>query len=309
MGALPPSPLEPPGLRTAPIWTPSPTRPVIVISTAYSQVGVSQPSSPGTASFTAHGYLNSEDCQWTISCPMDAHQCTLVPDFSGVNATSYRAVLYRNGVQLADVASPPGGLSLMDSFQGTTPVSVAAVIPTGGGPALMRIICITSPCPGWPVTMGGQLYLADRIDLIPINPSPGTSIKIPQELTSLDLSLNEIGQFVVNGSSLRRGGTQVDAPEPAIALEFTRPQLSPNPALGPVQVSFALPQAARARVAVLDVAGRTVRALADASYPAGIHRLTWDGRTEKGAKAPAGIYFLRVESGDQVRVSRMTRLW
>ena len=76
-----------------------------------------------------------------------------------------------------------------------------------------------------------------------------------------------------------------------------------------VRVVFALPQAARARVSVIDVAGRQVHGLADASFAAGAHELKWDGRDDSGNASAAGVYFVRIESGKSARVARVTRLW
>ena len=102
--------------------------------------------------------------------------------------------------------------------------------------------------------------------------------------------------------------TDVSLTDPETALEFRRPYFSPNPALGSVRVVFALPQAARARVSVIDVAGRQVHGLADASFAAGAHELRWDGRDDSGNASAAGVYFVRIESGKSARVPRVTRL-
>ena len=56
-----------------------------------------------------------------------------------------------------------------------------------------------------------------------------------------------------------------------------------------------LGRAARADVAVLDVGGRTARAVLRAEWlEAGSHPVEWDGRLESGARAPQGLYWLHV---------------
>jgi hypothetical protein len=52
-----------------------------------------------------------------------------------------------------------------------------------------------------------------------------------------------------------------------------------------------------AEVQLFDVRGRLVRRIAQGSYPAGYHAAVWDGRDERGALVPAGVYFLRTRSG------------
>jgi cytochrome c peroxidase len=61
-------------------------------------------------------------------------------------------------------------------------------------------------------------------------------------------------------------------------------------------------------VGVYDPSGRRVRTLAagvDASKTA---TLVWDGRTDAGASAPAGIYFLHVQSGAHRTIHKVLRL-
>ena len=52
-----------------------------------------------------------------------------------------------------------------------------------------------------------------------------------------------------------------------------------------------------------DVAGRRVRNLVRDTRSVGEYADRWDGRDEDGKKAPAGVYFARLEANGQ-RVSR-----
>jgi hypothetical protein len=84
---------------------------------------------------------------------------------------------------------------------------------------------------------------------------------------------------------------------------------SPNPVLDRGLVSVTLPRSGDLRVDVLDPAGRLVRTLAGGTYPAGDVALAWDGRTESGAAAPAGMYLIRAETaGGGQAVRRWTLL-
>lgn len=85
-------------------------------------------------------------------------------------------------------------------------------------------------------------------------------------------------------------------------------QVGPNPCRGSASLHFVLPSAARARVTLHDVTGREVAHLIDAELDAGTHDLTWSGRTQAGAPAPAGIYFARLEAGGRVCTERIVRL-
>jgi hypothetical protein len=63
----------------------------------------------------------------------------------------------------------------------------------------------------------------------------------------------------------------------------------PNPSTGQTTLSFDLPRAGRAVVAIYDVGGRIVATLHDGAIEAGRHTLTWDGRARGRALAP-GVY-------------------
>jgi hypothetical protein len=74
--------------------------------------------------------------------------------------------------------------------------------------------------------------------------------------------------------------------EPVFALFGLRP----SPAIGPVQVAFALPSGGPARLELLDVAGRRILRREVGSLGTGRHVVDLRGRTA----LPAGIYFIRL---------------
>jgi hypothetical protein len=86
----------------------------------------------------------------------------------------------------------------------------------------------------------------------------------------------------------------VDPPQGSARLAFAA---SPIPALGDLTVRFTLPRAVpRAELVVFDPSGRRVRTLARGPLDAGDHRYVWDGRGDDGARAPAGIFFIRLDT-------------
>ncbi len=61
------------------------------------------------------------------------------------------------------------------------------------------------------------------------------------------------------------------------------------------QLSFTLSRTSAVSAEVLNIAGRVVRTVAaDRDLDTGVQSLTWDGRNTSGAKAPAGMYLVRV---------------
>lgn len=93
--------------------------------------------------------------------------------------------------------------------------------------------------------------------------------------------------------------TAVEAP-PASGAGL---RLGPNPAASSVQVELAPERAAELKVEVFDVRGVRVRTLRNGRFAAGRHRLSWDLRDASGARARAGIYWVRT-TGAAARAAR-----
>lgn len=81
--------------------------------------------------------------------------------------------------------------------------------------------------------------------------------------------------------------------------------IAPDPAVGDTYVAFTLPATGRARVEVLDVAGRRVALLAEGVRPAGRYELRWSPR-QSGAKT--GVYFVRLATSSGTLVRRLVAL-
>jgi flagellar hook assembly protein FlgD len=59
------------------------------------------------------------------------------------------------------------------------------------------------------------------------------------------------------------------------------------------------------RLDIYDLAGRRVRRLADAEYPAGLHSLVWDGRNDHGLSVGSGLYLYRWTAGNHAAARTM----
>jgi flagellar hook assembly protein FlgD len=58
-------------------------------------------------------------------------------------------------------------------------------------------------------------------------------------------------------------------------------------------------------VKIYDVLGRRVKTLIDSEKNEGLHSVQWDGRNSVGVDVAAGIYFARLESGTQTRITKL----
>jgi hypothetical protein len=97
-----------------------------------------------------------------------------------------------------------------------------------------------------------------------------------------------------------------DSPSPVASLRLEAAR--PNPTTGRASLRFELPQAGKVDLTILDVTGRRVRHLVDASFPAGIHACAWNGDDDQGRVVPAGTYWARFQSGSRILTQKFTIL-
>jgi flagellar hook capping protein FlgD len=104
------------------------------------------------------------------------------------------------------------------------------------------------------------------------------------------------------------GGGVAAAPLEKVA-RFAAPTAHPNPAHGGTTISFDLAIAGPVTVTVYDAAGKRVRTLVpEQELPSGRKVVSWDGTSNGGTPAGAGIYFVRVTVGSVSVASRLAIL-
>ncbi len=106
----------------------------------------------------------------------------------------------------------------------------------------------------------------------------------------------------------REGGQAVVISEPVSVLaglagRFELVRVTPNPAFGPLRISFTLAREAEVEMDVIDLQGRYVASLVNGSRKAGAHSVEWFG-----SSAAPGIYFLDYRYPGGHQVERIIRL-
>ena len=81
-----------------------------------------------------------------------------------------------------------------------------------------------------------------------------------------------------------------------------------NPFSLETRLAFELPRAGRARISIVDLAGRRVADLLDEERPAGRHAVSWRGRTARGSTAAGGVYLAVLEYEGVSRAIRIVHL-
>ncbi|MBK9304426.1 MAG: hypothetical protein IPM94_11195 [bacterium] len=81
---------------------------------------------------------------------------------------------------------------------------------------------------------------------------------------------------------------------------------NPNPFNPATEIEFALASDTPVSARVFDAGGKLRRVLlSDASRPAGVIRLRWDGRDDAGRALPSGVYFCEVKTGTERSACKM----
>jgi hypothetical protein len=88
---------------------------------------------------------------------------------------------------------------------------------------------------------------------------------------------------------------------PAVALSPGKP----NPFSASTAIRFSVPEGGHVKLAVYSMNGRLVATLHDGFSATGEHLVEWDGRTETGSPASAGLYFVRLIVGSESHVQKL----
>src|SRR5262245_6449226 len=107
----------------------------------------------------------------------------------------------------------------------------------------------------------------------------------------------------VLGPSALQATSHVAAPARTLLLAP-----APNPARGPVQVTFALAHAGRVDLAIYSVDGRRVRTLAGGEMAAGAYHLLWTGDDDGRRGAQPGVYFAQLVANGRRFTQKLVHL-
>ncbi len=80
---------------------------------------------------------------------------------------------------------------------------------------------------------------------------------------------------------------------------FSLSPANPNPFTSKTTVQYELEKAVNVDISVYNMLGQKVRDLFSGKQSAGTHSVSWDGREDSGEKLSSGVYFFRVEVGDE----------
>lgn len=148
----------------------------------------------------------------------------------------------------------------------------------------------------------------------------------PDVLSPLDPDLNQdlplLGDLVANVQAARSAydarlaglPTLLDFPGTAPAPPDTEPgegsvvfQNFPNPFVDATTIQYRIATAAEVDLRVFDLTGRQIATLVDGVQEADDYTISWNGRSDEGMEAAAGVYVVRLEAGGEVSTIRAVK--
>ena len=163
----------------------------------------------------------------------------------------------------------------------------------------------------------GSVYLTDLVgDRVRRFTREGTLVSLYRraetEVTVPSLALDPNGELVLAEMSQNqwtRLPVIAAASAASVPAEFALRPIVQMLGGGPVTLQLAIPSPGTLGAEIFSLDGRRVFTVPSAGCEAGDRRITWDTRTDEGRRAPAGLYFVRVQFHDGVRtITRSGRI-
>jgi hypothetical protein len=110
-----------------------------------------------------------------------------------------------------------------------------------------------------------------------------------------DANSRRLLKQAIEWAALGTSGISGPAAKPALRAELRG--AAPSPFRFRTTISYSLPAAGRARLAVYDLAGKLVKVIASGTLPAGAGQSTWNRTDDAGKTVACGVYFCRLQAG------------
>ncbi len=90
--------------------------------------------------------------------------------------------------------------------------------------------------------------------------------------------------------------------------DFVLRQNYPNPFNPSTNIQFELPTESHVQLSVYNLLGQRIAVLLDENKVAGVYTVQWNGKDDSGRPVSSGIYLVKLEAGNQIKIRRMTLL-
>ncbi len=119
------------------------------------------------------------------------------------------------------------------------------------------------------------------------------SIRIDWPSKRFDILTNvAAGSYVITEGSTNA----VDDGNNELPLRFALQQNYPNPFNPTTTIQYALAKQAKVSLRIYNLLGEEVARLVDREQPAGVYRVSWNGKDGRGVALPSGLYLYKIET-------------
>ena len=202
---------------------------------------------------------------------------------------------------------------------GDGPIDVAVVEREDPVPLLLSGLTIENVADGvrltWRATPDGgvESFVIDRGPAVGSWERLASGLPVSRANEYVDRTVRPDHHYAYRVGAVRRGAVEW---LPGVTLVRRRAEtrrlaihnVFPNPSRSSVSFEVGSPRAAGGRLELLDVRGRRVRSLDVGRLPAGLSRLSWDGRDDRGRAVAPGVYYARLSVGEETVVDRVLRI-
>ncbi len=88
-------------------------------------------------------------------------------------------------------------------------------------------------------------------------------------------------------------------------FSFQLYQNFPNPFNASTTVKYRIPLNGYVSLKVYNILGREIRTLVDGFREAGVYRVVWDGKDDRGMQAASGVYFYKIHIGEFEQIRKL----
>jgi hypothetical protein len=225
------------------------------------------------------------------------------------------------GVLACDLSDPTQQTTILtETHAGGDVLDVELVSDTRGfaiiaTPSFTTELIAFNPTTG--LKIGATMYAPGGYDLNDIETSPAGLLLSDRKPTNPGIRCFD----VVTNAQLPGGPVSMGLPPFDILVEDGTPSAVgdspaathlgsnyPNPFNPETTIPFTLARSGHVTLRIFDVAGHEVATLVDEARPAGHYISRWNGRSARGATAPSGIYFIRLDANGTVDVRKAVLL-
>jgi hypothetical protein len=134
----------------------------------------------------------------------------------------------------------------------------------------------------------------------------------PHAVTAADINGDGDLDIISGGDNvavmLNDDQTSTESQHRATLGQFLLSQNYPNPFNPTTLITYTLNTRSHVNLAIYDIVGRKIKVLVNEFKPAGEHAVQWDATNADGDPVSSGIYFYRINSGNDVGTKKMLRL-